>query len=265
MPVEQPQFIDTLTPEWPLGTDPRSDGDNHIRLIKQVLKNTLPGANAAITGSPPQLNNLTTGVQLQPADAATSQVVRFKVTDPATADAPALAAMEVATPTPAQYVANPALTLTYQAVMDIVYPQGRYLFTSNPANPAEYLGFGTWEARAGYIAGVGDITDPDAVLATLAAGQRTGWWHPHTSHLFADAVAVTVDWGGSHQHNYSEAYAKNMDGASDNNDEYVIDFRTGTTSGSDGGHAHTGSVVIGTGADPYQLPGYNVYIWERTA
>lgn len=38
MPVEVATSIATLNPAWPLGTDEKEEGDNHIRLIKSVLQ-----------------------------------------------------------------------------------------------------------------------------------------------------------------------------------------------------------------------------------
>lgn len=263
-PIEQAQFIDSLVPEWPTGTDPRSAGDDHMRLIKQVLQNTFPAVTAAVTGSAVQLNDLTAGVQLQPADTENSQIVRFKVTDPATADAPVLAAMEAATPTSAQYIANPALTLTYQAIMEIIYPVGNpYISFKDSRNPAEILGFGTWEPRGGYLAGAGDVTDTDTVLHSMAAGARSGWWHPHHSHIWSDVVAVTIDEGGSHQHDYATTY-QNGDNENDGAGAPTMFPTTGWT-GWGGQHAHSGRVQIGTATEFYHLPGHTVYIWERTA
>src|SRR5262245_35656254 len=50
MGVEVATFIADLQPSLPAPTDPKSQGDNHIRLIKQVLQNTFPGANKAQGG-----------------------------------------------------------------------------------------------------------------------------------------------------------------------------------------------------------------------
>lgn len=44
MAVEAATKISELNKLWPLGTDPRSEGDDHIRLIKQVLLATDGGA-----------------------------------------------------------------------------------------------------------------------------------------------------------------------------------------------------------------------------
>jgi hypothetical protein len=49
MPLESATFIADLVNTNPVGaTDPKSEGDNHLRLIKTALQNTLPGANRAI-------------------------------------------------------------------------------------------------------------------------------------------------------------------------------------------------------------------------
>ena len=58
MPVENAQFLNTLNPVYPAATDAVAQADDHIRLIKQVLKDTFPNINAAITATPIQLNNL---------------------------------------------------------------------------------------------------------------------------------------------------------------------------------------------------------------
>lgn len=59
MALENEVQVDTipeLNEEWPLGTDKYSEGDNHIRLIKKVLKYTFPNLNAPITLTPAQIN-----------------------------------------------------------------------------------------------------------------------------------------------------------------------------------------------------------------
>jgi|GEM_PF-6344375 len=262
MPVEQPQFIDTLTPEWPLGTDPRSDGDNHIRLIKQVLQNTFPALNGAVSGNPTQLNDLTSGVQLQPADTETSQVVRFKATDPAVPET--LAALEAATPTQAQYVANPALAITWQAIADLMMPVGHIMHTKVAANPAERFGFGTWVAVSGYIIGAGLVTDADSVTQDFAVGVLPGNFHPHASQLAADQRAFTTDSGTPHEHGY---YYLSYDDAADDDGDGAANNAVGNNGQTTGGghHTHNGTVTLGDATANYNLPGHVVYVWERTA
>ena len=44
MGLESGAVIEDLQSEWPLGGDPTNQGDNHLRLIKNVLKLQFPGA-----------------------------------------------------------------------------------------------------------------------------------------------------------------------------------------------------------------------------
>jgi hypothetical protein len=48
MGLETGNYISDLVATNPPGTDPKSQGDDHLRLIKDVLKNTVPDANSAI-------------------------------------------------------------------------------------------------------------------------------------------------------------------------------------------------------------------------
>ena len=47
MSIEVATYITDLQPVNPPATDPRGQGDDHLRLIKQVLQNTFPTANRA--------------------------------------------------------------------------------------------------------------------------------------------------------------------------------------------------------------------------
>ena len=50
MTVESASFISGLNASYPPGSDSISEGDDHLRLIKTVLKATLPNADEAING-----------------------------------------------------------------------------------------------------------------------------------------------------------------------------------------------------------------------
>lgn len=57
MPVESASYVNQLDPSLPSNTDPISEGDNHLRLIKQALKNTFPNVGGQVTLSDADLNN----------------------------------------------------------------------------------------------------------------------------------------------------------------------------------------------------------------
>jgi len=49
MGLETATFISGLTDLWPLSSETKSQGDDHLRLIKQVLKGTFPNASKAFS------------------------------------------------------------------------------------------------------------------------------------------------------------------------------------------------------------------------
>lgn len=52
-------YINELNIAWPDGAvDPKSDGDNHLRLIKKTIKNTFPNLTGAMTATQANLNSL---------------------------------------------------------------------------------------------------------------------------------------------------------------------------------------------------------------
>lgn len=48
MPLESSSFISGLTSSWPIAGDPKSQGDDHLRLIKTALQGTFPSADRAL-------------------------------------------------------------------------------------------------------------------------------------------------------------------------------------------------------------------------
>lgn len=59
MPLETATYISDLVPANPAHSDNLSQTDAHERLIKQVLQNTFPNINGAVTAKPTELNLLT--------------------------------------------------------------------------------------------------------------------------------------------------------------------------------------------------------------
>lgn len=58
MALESTTYIDGLVATNPTGTDPRSQGDDHIRLVKSTIKATLPNLSGAVTSTYTELNLL---------------------------------------------------------------------------------------------------------------------------------------------------------------------------------------------------------------
>lgn len=85
MGLEAATFIHELDPTNPVGgSDPKSQGDDHIRLTKQTLQNTLPNVEGEVTASHTELNIL---------DGATVTTAELNKLDGFTGDAAALNAI----------------------------------------------------------------------------------------------------------------------------------------------------------------------------
>ena len=60
MALESATFINQLIPANPTGGDDRSQGDDHIRLVKNVLKNSFPNITNVVNATAAQLNSAST-------------------------------------------------------------------------------------------------------------------------------------------------------------------------------------------------------------
>src|SRR5574340_358414 len=58
MTVETATYISDFNTAKPDETDPKSEGDNHLRLIKSVLQSTFPNVAGAVTPTHTQLNTV---------------------------------------------------------------------------------------------------------------------------------------------------------------------------------------------------------------
>lgn len=267
MPIETAQFIDTLQPDWPLGTDPESGGDDHLRMIKQVLKNQFPNLNAAITGEPTQINNITLNTPWQDNSATAGALSNFNLTDPSKTDG-SLAALAVATPTIAQANANTNLAMSIALFLQIQYPEGaEFRSYTDSRNPADILGFGTWEAVTGLIAGVGDAIDSQGYAQSYLVGYQAGYWRVQNSQIVASTLSLTMEDLPPHSHQYDFIQNSGPGMQIDATYDAFQKIEQQTSEVSAG--TPVGTVTIGTGtatdSEAFFNPYYGCYIWKRTA
>lgn len=57
MPVENATYINQLNENYPEGDDPRSEGDDHLKMFKGAVKRTFPNITGPITRTNAQLNS----------------------------------------------------------------------------------------------------------------------------------------------------------------------------------------------------------------
>lgn len=161
-------------------------------------------------------------------------------------------------------------TLSFEAIMNRIYPVGTVYTTTENINPGT-LFTGTWERIEGvYLIGAGTYTDSNNVSKVFAAGDIGGTWeHSHTvpkhNHVLSDNGYAKTYFGDTH------FYAK--------------DFETGnwtgnarkTVSGTNSSSSRTCTYGTGLGgvtndkaavasSSTYHLnPSYVVYYWKRIA
>lgn len=58
MTVEVAPYINSLNSLWPDGSDAKSEGDNHIRLLKSSIKATFPNVSGSMNATHAELNHV---------------------------------------------------------------------------------------------------------------------------------------------------------------------------------------------------------------
>ena len=139
-------------------------------------------------------------------------------------------------------------------ILETVYPVGSvYVSITDSRNPADILGFGTWEALpAGYgLVAQGTATAEDGSTLTFTAGQKSGEFKHqltvgempnHNHETNEDAAGLFEGWGSKSQDGWVTAARQNNNGGT---------YRTATRGGSQY-HNNLSPCVAS-------------YIWKRTA
>jgi hypothetical protein len=239
MPVETGTTLAQLDETWPLTGGAIPEGDDHIRLLKSVLKDQFPGSvgngfNKAITASEDEINYLsgvTSGVQAQlDAQAGIDTDHENRIT-----------ALEAS---------NPA---------DAAWPIGSVFFSASAANPNGQLGVGVWTriSEGRFIVGQGTGTDANSATRNYPAGNDVVGEYQHTlteSEMPGHSHSKTYQYvaGGALNlgfiYNDPEVYHGGGDSRSTANNKTM----TTTTVGNDQPHENS-------------PPAFGLYIWQRTA
>lgn len=84
MTIESATYINGLNASYPAASDPKSEGDDHLRLLKSTVKATFPNVTGAVTPTQADLNVL--------AGAASGAVTGLNVTTQTATNSTTLAA-----------------------------------------------------------------------------------------------------------------------------------------------------------------------------
>lgn len=277
-------FISELNENYPKREDLIKEGDDHLRLIKSVLKNSFPNVDSQVTASSSNINLLTDAVTATAAKNVTfkggvkftaGESVNFNTVSPVGLGTPA--------------TSTSPITLGYfkSELMKLIYPVGSIYITTAGANPSVLLGIGTWEAYAAgrVLMGYGTGTDSNGNSNTISNGETGGYYQVKLnvndlpSHSHEVSINKTIS-GGNHRHVFC-ADSNASDGPLSSYDIKRIASNPvgGATGGaamafyktSDESHTHTLTVdtntsSVGGGDGHYNVQPYiGVKMWRRIA
>ena len=209
MTVESATYVSGLNANYPPGSDTISEGDDHLRLIKSVLKSTLPNADEAINGvhtgtSAPSPN---TSGQLW---FDTSGAGDLKVRNKANSDFESVDTTTTALPAG-------VIALWYGSTASI--PSGWTLCDGSGSTP---------DLRDQFIIGAGGSYAVDATAAVGNTGAHT----------------LTTSEMPAHTHSFTGRgfTAQNGTGITNDYADHAAGTITTSTAGTGGSHTHTGSL-----------------------
>lgn len=116
MALETATYIDGLVTTNPTGLDPKSQGDDHIRLLKSTIKATLPNITGAVTANQGELNILDgatlSTAELNVLDGVTASTAELNILDGVTATAAELNVLDGITSSTAELNILDGVTVT---------------------------------------------------------------------------------------------------------------------------------------------------------
>lgn len=273
------RFLSELNEAYPRNRDLIKEGDDHIRLVKNVLKNTFPAIDRAVNYSAENLNKMNSTFVY---DGDTLGVTSSLAFDGGlTLDMGGNVLKEIGEPEEA----NDAVNLGYLQGEKGAWPVGSIFFTVDSRNPNEIMGFGVWEefAAGRVIIGTGSGTDANNETK-LFANEGTGGEYAHKltaetlpshQHGLGD-IAVAEAGNHSHQYGLGRAYDESgtgrpQIGGGQSKQMWAVGYNTNIHNGGigyDGTHTHplSGSMeAIGGGQAHNNIQPYIcVNIWKRT-
>lgn len=142
--------VNDLNPQYPFPGDYISEGDDHLKLIKQVLKNTFPTSNTPMTTEFSVLNQI-------------PSYMSFATETVNGAEVPIIDLQDVKIKNGVAGTSNNDFVILQQ-VKDLIttatkamYPVGCYWMTDSNVNPADVFGFGTWTRVTAMLMGAGVV------------------------------------------------------------------------------------------------------------
>ncbi|MGL5965382.1 MAG: phage baseplate protein [Fusobacteriaceae bacterium] len=273
------RFINELNEAYPRNRDLIKEGDDHIRLMKSVVKNTFPGIDKAITPTADKLNKWDSTFTYTEATLNINSDVT--VAAKKTIDMGGNAITNVGAPVELDDV------MTLRSLQgNLIWPVGSIYMTVDARNPSEILGFGNWEkfAAGRMIIGSGSTTDAANETRTVVNEAKGGQYAakltdkqiPAHSH---GVGTLTVADSGAHDHNvdlrvHSYAIVNNNSWTTPRGDlagenSRFNDILGAKTTAGGGAHGHklSGDTAVYGEGKPFDTipPFIACNIWKRVA
>ncbi|MGL5582278.1 MAG: phage baseplate protein [Cetobacterium sp.] len=231
MTVEtQARFISELNQSFPRSKDLIKEGDDHIRLVKNVLKTTMPKFTSSLTISSDKLNKFDEDIVYDADTITIAKDFLFLAETGITLEEGTIGgvveldddnAVEPRIYNDARYLQveknfediadkdkaitnlftdfaknEEAIKVIQAALLPLVYPVGSLYFQSeNNTNPRDLLGFGVWSEFGSGRVIIGSGSLNDGVTARTFTNKEVGGFFNHT---------LTVHEMPSHNHTYTQ-------------------------------------------------------------
>lgn len=134
MALETATYISGLVNTNPVANDPKSEGDNHIRLLKATLLNTFPAITGAVTATHTELNII---------DGLTASTAELNIMDGVTSSTAELNILDGVTASTAELNFVDGVTSNIQAQIDLKAPLASPALTGTPTAPTAAAGTST--------------------------------------------------------------------------------------------------------------------------
>lgn len=269
MAVENASYLNQLDETFPGSGESKTQGDDHLRLIKRVLKATFPAIAGAVTLTHTQLNALGGSGFIDVLKAKLSNAAGNAVVLQSDIDFGGKQTSNLGSPTQdahattKKYVddkVNAVVSGGGGITMGQVYPVGSVYLSMVNTNPATLFGVGTW-AQMGFgrvLVGEGTTTDANGEQRTFAVNTSGGNYRH----------ALTAGENGKHGHPWTTTGASSPTSGATGG--FVTSDTNAFTNSANVNSADTGDgrQIGGSGngdlhnnIQPYLV----VFMWKRTA
>lgn len=192
------RFINQLNDSFPRNKDLIKEGDDHIRLVKNVLKNTFPGFTSSTTMTSEKLNKIDAALSFEGNTAIFNSDAKFATDKRLDMNGNRITNLK----DPAEDTDAVSLKFVKNAIGGVAWPIGSIFTTTSNADPAALMGFGKWKKVPGrLIMGAGAGTDVNGIVKSFGVGDEGGEYQHrisvdelpnHTHELGAGASMMEV-------------------------------------------------------------------------